>query len=197
MRKSLEDRFREVDRMPTPWDRSADQEASSAMSSWPRIRGIVLAAASLAVAGLVVVVAIKAADDGGPAATPDASWLMTTRGSCVEQFSAESLPNRDYAFEGVVVAVRPPANAEGTDPVGATTTVVFDVRQWFWGGTGDEARLRTYAAPPVSTEDLDASIGAHLLVSGDEDFFWSCGFTKPFSNDAAGEFDAAAAEVGA
>lgn len=196
MRKSLEDRFHEVDRMPTPWDRSADPEAPSAPSSRTRVRGIVLAAASLAVAGLVVVVGIKAADGGGPAAAPDASWLMTTQGSCVEQYSVETLPNRDYAFEGVVAAVDPPANPEGMDPGGATTTVVFDVRRWFWGGIGDQASLRTYAAPPVSTEALDASIGAHLLASGDEDFLWSCGFTKPFSDDAADEFDAAAAEVG-
>jgi hypothetical protein len=195
MRKSLEDRFHEVDRIPTPWDRSAGLEAPSGPSSWTRVRGVVLAAASLAVAGLVVVVAIKAAD-GGASVAPDASWLLTTQGSCVERYSAETLPNRDFAFEGVIAAVDPPANPEGTDPDGGTTAVVFDIRRWYWGGTGDQASLRTYAAPPVSTEALDASIGAHLLVSGDEDFLWSCGFTKLFSEGAAGEFEAAAGEVG-
>ena len=196
MRKSLEDRFHEVDSLPTPWDRSAGPEAPPAPASRTRFRGVMLAAASLAVAGLVAVVAIKAADGGGPATAPDASWLMTTQGSCVEQYSAETLPTRDYAFEGVVAAVDPPANLEGTDLGGTTTTVVFDVRRWFWGGTGDRASLRTYATPPMSTEALDASIGAHLLVSGDEDFLWSCGFTKAFGEVAAGEFEAAAVEVG-
>jgi hypothetical protein len=196
MRKSLEDRFHEVDTLPTPWDGSADPESPPAPAPRTRVRGVMLAAASLAVAGLVAVVAIKAADGGGPAAAPDASWLMTTQGSCVEQYSAETLSTRDYAFEGVVAAVDPPTNPEGTDPGGATTTVVFDVRRWFWGGTGDRASLKTYAAPPVSTEAPDASIGAHLLVAGDEDFLWSCGFTKPFGQGAADEFEAAAAEVG-
>lgn len=195
MRKSLEDRFHEVDNMPTPWDRSADLEVPTTPTTWTRVRGIVLAAASLAVAGLAVIVAIRATDGSGPAAAPDASWLMTTQGSCVERYSAETLSNRDYAFEGVVAAVDPPANPEAMDAGGATTTVVFDIRRWFWGGTGDQTSLRTYATPPVPTEALDASIGARLLVSGDEDFLWSCGFTKPFSDDAAGEF-AAAAEVG-
>jgi hypothetical protein len=196
VRKSLEDRFHEVDSLPTPWDGSAGLEAPPAPSSWTRVRGVVLAAASLAVAGLLAVVAIEAGGGGGPTAAPDASWLMTTQGSCVERYSAETLPTRGYAFEGVVAAVDPPANPEGKDPGGATTTVDFDVRRWFWGGTEDRASLRTYATPPVSTEALDTSIGAHLLVSGDEDFLWSCGFTKPFSEGAAGEFEAAAGEVG-
>lgn len=196
MRKSLEDRFHEVDRMPTPWDGSAGQEAPSAPSSRTRVRVVALAAASLAIAGLAAVVAIGAPDGGGPAVDPDASWLLTTQGSCVERYSAGTLPDRDYAFEGVVAAVDPPANLEGTDLGGATTTVVFDVRRWYWGGTGDRASLRTYAVPPVSTEAIDVSIGAHLLVSGDEDFLWSCGFTKPFSEGAASEFEATAAEVG-
>jgi hypothetical protein len=196
MRNSLRDRFREVDRVPTPWDTSAVRiETIPSPSSWNHARAVVLAAASLAVAGLVAIVAIVGTNGGGPTSAADASWLLTTQASCVEQYSAQTLPNRDYAFEGVIASVDRPGEPAGTDLGGATTTVIFDVKRWFWGGTGDRVSLRTYAAPPVSREAVDASIGAHLLASGDEDFLWACGFTKPFSESAADEFEAAAAEV--
>ena len=196
MTKSLEDRFREVDRVPTPWDTQERVETPSVRSSSTRVRAILLAAASLAVAGLAVIVSIRAADTDRPGTTPDASWLLATQGSCVERYSAETLPDRDYAFEGVVAAVQPPADPHGNDPGATATTVTFDVRRWFWGGIGGQISLRTYATPPASTGAVDASIGAHLLASGDGDFLWSCGFTKPFGEGAAGEFEAAAAEAG-
>jgi hypothetical protein len=196
MTKSLKDRFREVDRVPTPWDTSGGGARTiPSPSSTSRVRTIVLAAASLAVAGAVAVVAIVGADGAGRTPAPDASWLVSTeQGRCVEQYSADTLPNRDYAFEGVVAAVDPPANSD-PDPGGSATTVTFDVQRWFWGGTEDRVSLKTYAVPPVSTEAVEASIGAHVLVSGDAEFFWSCGFTKPFSEGAAGEFEAAAAGI--
>lgn len=195
MTKSLKERFREVDRVPTPWDSFAGAETPSVRPSSTRVRGVLLAAASLAVVGLAVIVSIKATGTGEPGATADASWLLATQASCVERYSAETLPDRDYAFEGVITAVQPPADPHGEDPATTATTVTFDVRRWFWGGTGDQVSLRTFSTP-ASTGAVDASIGAHLLASGDEDFLWSCGFTKPFSEVAAGEFEVAAGKVG-
>lgn len=193
MRKSLEDRFHEVDRMPTPWDEvAADLDPIATRGSRRGVATLGLVAASLAAAA-VATVAVIGGNRAAP--TPDASWLMSDAGMCVERYSPGTLPNRDYAFEGVIAAVEPPADALGNELGGAPTTVTFDVERWFWGGSGGEVSVRTYSAA-TSEEAAEGSIGAHLLVSGDEDFLWSCGFTQPFSEGAAGQFEAAAAEVG-
>jgi hypothetical protein len=187
MTKSLKERFREVDRVPTPWDEIA-ADVETPRSSRPRIAAVGLVAASVVAVAIVAVT--RQVDDGrGP--LPDATWLLTTQGSCVEQYSPRALPNRAWAFEGVIAAVDPPADAANADPATSTTTVTFQVERWFWGGTGDGVSLRTYAVPS-SAGALESSIGAHLLASGEDDFLWPCGFTKPFSRSALEEFEAAA-----
>lgn len=186
MSRSLKERFREVDRVPTPWDTIADG-AEEIPGRGSRARGAVvgLLAASLAAAALAVVVV----DGELPRRAPDASWLVATVGSCVEQYSTRTLPNREWAFEGTITAVETQADPAGDDPA-QTTTVRFEVARWFWGGTADEASLRTYATPS-SAGDVERSVGARLLVSGDADFLWACGFTQPFGSRGLQEFQAA------
>ena len=189
MRKSLKERFHEVDRLPTPWD-SVAARTKATPSRRPRAY---VAAAGLLAASLATVIAVQL-DGDEPAPAPDASWLMPDAGACVEQYSPQTLPNRDYAFDGVIATIDPPAEPGGTDAGGGTTTVTFNVRRWFWGGSGAEANLRTYSTP-LTEEAAEGSIGAHVLASGDEDFLWACGFTKPFSDGAQQEFEAAAARA--
>lgn len=192
MTMSLKERFHEVDRVPTPWDNAAAQaEAAPIRRPRPHVAAAGLVAASLAV---VATLAVVQRDGVGPTPAPDASWLTPDAGACVEQYSPQTLPNRDYAFDGVIAAIDPPAEPGGTDPGGGTTTVTFNVRRWFWGGSGKEVSLRTYSTP-LSEEAAESSIGAHVLASGDEDFLWACGFTKPFSESGVDEFETAAAEV--
>jgi hypothetical protein len=190
MNKTLKDRFSEVDLIPTPWDETARgvNHFAKQRSSRTAVHGLL--AASLVVAGALAVVFV---DIERREAGPDATWLLgETQGRCVEQYSPSTLQNRSWAFEGVITNVEGPADPPGEDPGQGTSTVTFDVHRWFWGGSEEQISLRTYASPS-SVGDIEASVDAHLLVSGEEDFLWSCGFTKPFTEVALGEFDAAAA----
>lgn len=109
--------------------------------------------------------------DGGP---------ITPGGiaSCVEQYSLETLANRDAAFDGTVEAV------DGD-------TITFTVNEWFRGGEGDTTTRRgastlggiTSAGPSVSLEP-----GTRLLVAGDDDFAWGCGFTQPYDAAVAAQW---------
>jgi hypothetical protein len=192
MNKSLKDRFSEVDFIPTPWDETARgvNHFAKRRSSRTAIHGLL--AASLVVAGALAVVFV---DIEGQEAGPDATWLLgETQGRCVEQYSPSTLHNRSWAFEGVITDVEGPADPPGEDPGQGTSTVTFEVHHWFWGGSGEQISLRTYASPS-SVGDVGDSVGAHLLVSGEEDFLWSCGFTKPFTEVALRHFDAAAAQI--
>jgi hypothetical protein len=191
MNKSLKDRFSEVDFIPTPWDETARgvNHFAKRRSSRTAIHGLL--AASLVVAGALAVVFVDKRQEAGP----DATWLLgETQGRCVEQYSPSTLHNRSWAFEGVITDVEGPAGPPGEDPGQGTSRVTFEVHRWFWGGSGEQISLRTYASPS-SVGDVGDSVGAHLLVSGEEDFLWSCGFTKPFTEVALRHFDAAAAEI--
>jgi hypothetical protein len=117
--------------------------------------------------------------------------LTRTAGSCVERYSPRTLQGRSWAFEGVITAVDEPVGPDATDPGGSTTTVTFDVVRWFWGGSEEVASLRTYTSPS-SAGEVERSLGARLLLAGEEDFLWQCGFTRPFTEERLREFEAAA-----
>ncbi|HEX6579589.1 MAG TPA: hypothetical protein VF195_01780 [Actinomycetota bacterium] len=193
MTTSLKDRFRQVDAIPTPWDERAaavPTQPPQAASHWAP-RALVLGAAAVAVA-FVAIVAGPAVEQR-PAPRGDASWLVGAQQSCVEQYSVEALANREYAFEGVIGDVAGPADPESPDPAHLTTTVTFEVERWFWGGSDAEIALQTYAATS-SVGELEDSVGARLLVSGDDIYIWACGFTQPASEQARSDYGAAAAE---
>lgn len=190
MKSSLEERFKEVDRVTTPWDEVAGG-VEEVPGRHPR-RGVTVASLLAAALAAAAVVGFVLVDGGEPKPAADASWLVgETAFSCVEQYSPETLSNRTYAFEGVIVAVDGPVDAPSEQAGSGTTAVTFDVDRWFWGGTRKQVSLRSYASPS-STGDVDGSVGAHLLVSGDGDFLWACGFTQPFSDDLLKAFQAAA-----
>jgi hypothetical protein len=193
MNTSLQDRFREVDAIPTPWDeRARTLPQAVPLRATPR-RGFALTAAAAAVAVVAAIgVVVGSADRDAEAPRPDASWLVAQgAGSCVEQYSVDTLANRGYAFEGVITDVAGPSDPSSPDPADQTTTVAFEVVRWFWGGSGPSAERRTYSLAS-SAGELDASIGARLLVAGDEDFIWSCGFTQPATDAARSEYEAVA-----
>jgi hypothetical protein len=113
--------------------------------------------------------------------------------SCVEQYSPETLEKREVAFDGTVEAVTPAFAGENADEPGE---VRFRVQEWFAGGSGQQVTLKHYSpgeAAVTSAGGPGLTTGARLLVSGDGGFVWECGFTQPYSAEAAAEWRAALA----
>jgi hypothetical protein len=192
MTSSLKERFREVERIPTPWD---DAARGSVPLAEPRpagmIRAVAIAASLALAAALAIVLVDRDADPRGGPEPRDVSWLTRTEGHCVERYSPQALEGRSWAFEGVITAVDGPLDPHAVDPGGSATTITFDVTRWFWGGSDQRISLRTYTSPS-SAGEVERSLGARLLLAGEEDFLWQCGFTQPFTEQRLLEFEAAA-----
>jgi hypothetical protein len=145
---------------------------------------------------------------GGAAAPPQAEDPgpppNSSAASCVETFSPQSLRDRAFAFDGTVLSIEPrqdPRLPPGEDEV---PWVTFDVNRWYAGG--QEARVGVWiedssSSPTISSVDsIAVEEGARLLVSGeprwggrplDDPIAWSCGFTEPWTEEAAADWDRA------
>lgn len=191
--KSLTRRFREIDKIGTPFDQwasPADDGGAAGSGTSGRASGRprrFLAAGISAIVVLGAAFTLMFSFSGAP----DISWISSVQGSCVEHYSIESLARRSWAFEGVIVDVRPPKNPESSDPIDLTTTIMFDVKHWYWGGSDKEVAFKVYSTRS-SAGEIDDSEGAGLLVSGEEDFLWLCGFTQGTSPEARADFAEAA-----
>jgi hypothetical protein len=169
------------------------QEARRPAPVWWRSRSVFAAVAAgvLLVAGAVSAVVLTGGPSGegpGPVNGPGPAL-----GSCVEQFSVETLADRDFAFDGTVSGVVTPGDAQ-TEEGAAATMVTFQVRHWFKGGSGDSVTVKTYEQPGAVTSiegSLDLSVGTRLLAAGDDDFLWSCGFSMPYTQASARLFSRA------
>lgn len=108
--------------------------------------------------------------------------------SCVETYSGTTIGNRDFAFDGTVVAIGPgETNKSGRGGLD-TAAVSFRVNEWFKGGTDDTVTI-DMGTSTSSAEDQTPAYeeGTRLLVSGeprwggaplDDALAWSCGFTR-------------------
>jgi hypothetical protein len=163
------------------WDRI--EEARMTEDTKTGIPRWAVAASGLA----VVVVAVAALQLGGaPAPDPqpsDGGGGGGAIGMCI-QFSVEELQARDFAFDGTVTALN-----------GDQAT--FAVNAAFWGVEGTSLTLT--AGVGMTSEEgiaLDGGpllvVGDRYLVSGDDVFAWSCGFTQVYDPGTAGEWAAAA-----
>ncbi len=98
-------------------------------------------------------------------------------GRCVEPTS-ETVRNADLAFEGVVV--------EST-----ADEVVLDPGRWYFGGDSDRVRLDV-ASPDGSPLRLHGQpqfrVGERWIVSATDGRVNSCGFTAPWSAEAAAAY---------
>lgn len=123
----------------------------------------------------------------------------------MEEYSAATIGNRDFAFDGTVVNI----GSGGTNKPGKgemdTAAVTFRVNEWFKGGTDATVTVDLGSVtgsvgpdqPPVYEE------GTRLLVSGEprwggeplEDAIaWSCGgFTRYYEAPVAEEWRRATA----
>lgn len=115
-------------------------------------------------------------------------------GSCVETYSRETLPNRQYAFDGEVTEVTEinnpepvPASPDETSTYEGEAKITFRVNRWYKGGSGASVTLKSSVSPgAVSSVDFPAmKKGSRYLVAGDEDFIGVCGFTRSYTESEA------------
>jgi hypothetical protein len=199
----LRGELRSVDQVPAPdltddvWAKVATPRRNPLLDEGVQgrgTRGLLVAAAGIIVLIVAVVgwMTLRNSDDPVRAGA-DASWLTgngTTQGSCVEQFSVDALASRSWAFDGTITEVVPAKDLESGAPEDIVTSVTFRVDRWYKGGSGDTVTVKTYNIPGVqaSNEGPDPSVGARILASGEDDYIWGCGFSKPFSEENAGLF---------
>ena len=97
---------------------------------------------------------------------------------CIEMYDLTTLKNREVAFAGTVKSV------EGDK-------VTFSVDEAFRGVTGDEVTLegaQGLSGLTSASEGASLEPGAKMLVSGDDGFVWTCGFTQPYADDVAAQW---------
>lgn len=95
-------------------------------------------------------------------------------GGCAFRYSVRAVQARGFAFDGTVVAI-------------GDAGVTFDVREWFAGGDAANVTL-TMAGPTqsgMSESPPSYTVGTRLLVSGEDQIVWGCGFTRYFEEETA------------
>lgn len=115
--------------------------------------------------------------------------------SCVAEFSARTLRERAFAFDGTVVEARVEQDSKAPGPELDMRQVVFVVHEWFIGGDQDVVEVWVPA---------EVFAGDRLLLSGeprwggepfDDAIAWTgCGFTTPHTVTAAGQWRAATSD---
>lgn len=118
-----------------------------------------------------------AADDP---VTPDGGISPggVSTGSCVELYDLQTLASREVAFAGTVTTV---------DGDAAT----FEVDRWYRGGADETVTLDGASALGGLTSAGGPALepGALLLVAGDGGFAWACGFTQPYDEAVAAQWE--------
>ena len=124
-----------------------------------------------------------------PAAETDAASdaVSTSSGSmasCVEEYSIQTLVNRKFAFDGTVTQIE---RGQYDDAAAAgKVRVSYDVNEWFAGGSRRSVTLDSWDfIVDGSSGDPELEDGTRVLVSGDTNMAWGCGFTRTFTSDEA------------
>jgi len=175
------------DQLPTS---SRDRVWSRIQEARMEEKGQVRAAQwTIAASGVALVaVMVAALTLGGTAApTPPAGNDGSGGGAigmCI-QFSIEELRARDFAFDGTVTAL-------------SGDQATFSVNDGFWG-VADGASVTLTAGIGMLEESgiaLDGGpllvVGDRYLISGDDTFAWTCGYSQVFDEATAAEWAAAA-----
>jgi hypothetical protein len=174
------------DQLPTSsrdriWSRI--QEARMVDNGQVRIAHWTIAASGVA----LVAVVVAALTLGGTAAPPPQTGNGDGGGGlgiCIA-FSMEELQARDFAFDGTVTAVN-------------GNQATFAVNDGFWG-VEDGTSVTLTAGIGMLEESgvaLDGGpllvIGDRYLISGDDSFAWTCGYSVVFDEATAAEWASAA-----
>lgn len=117
----------------------------------------------------------------------------TVPASCVETYDRDALGRRAFAFDGDLVALEPTASpGPSGERVGdASARATFAVGRWYRGGAGDTVVVRSWGlGRNTSTGGRPVAVGQRLLVAGEDDIAWDCGFTQPWEADRENEWRA-------
>jgi hypothetical protein len=157
----------------------------------------------------MMVLTIGVASCGGPArpqeTAEDRGPTPVSQGaSCVQEYSPQTLRDRAFAFDGTVLSIelrRDPNLDLEAEEDSRIPWVTFSVHRWYRGGSGDEVGVWVeFLDIETSAGTIRAEPGTRLLVAGeprwggaplDDAIAWSCGFTQPYSAQAAAEWEAA------
>jgi hypothetical protein len=98
-------------------------------------------------------------------------------GQCAFEFNEQTLAARGWAFDATVTAI-------------AGNQATFLVQRWFKGGPGESV---TRTIDGLTDDDSllggpGLDVGGRYLVTGDDDFAWSCGFTQFWNADVANDW---------
>ncbi|MEV6416955.1 hypothetical protein [Kribbella sp. NPDC051718] len=143
------------------------------------------AATAVIVAGLLV----------GTGAEPAGPRYLADSGSasCAFSYSLETLKQRRFAFDGTVQAINRPGAGYSQVYRQHYALVTFQVNEWFKpGGGGTTAVL--LSAPtgsPVGGNyayGFPFQVGTRLLITGDQDAAFTCGFSRFYDKASAREW---------
>jgi hypothetical protein len=111
--------------------------------------------------------------------------------SCAFTYSARTLAERAFAFDGTVTSIGPARTNRGGAESGYVS-VTFTVHEWFRGGSGPTVSVDMNPPTELTGTVVDEwgpsyGVGTRLLVSGmprwggaplDDAVAWTCGFTR-------------------
>jgi hypothetical protein len=120
---------------------------------------------------------------------PSTDVRVMTAASCAFEYDPSTLAQRSWAFDGTLVSLGSLEDSR----LGRVPSATFSVNHWYRGGGGDQVTVQ-FEMGPISEFAPEVEVGARLLATGeprwggqplDDPVAWGCGFTQPWSADAA------------
>ncbi len=149
-------------------------------------------------------VVVLAAGCGGSEADDTEPAPSAAAASCVEKYSPAALADRAFAFDGTVTSVELREDPWGPQQGGQASMVpwvTFSVNRWYAGGSADEVGVWIdFLNATTSAGTVEGEPGTRILVAGepafggeplDDPIAWPCGFTQPYTEEAAANWERA------
>ncbi len=149
-----------------------------AVRRWPQALGAGIGAMAVAALALVV---LNGSGRGAPGVLPEPEPSGgPISASCVDTYSLDSLPDRDFAFDGTVTGI-------------TGDSVTFQVNEAFRGDGSDSLTLTAMGMTGTTISSVGEPIlveGGRYLIAGDDHFVWPCGFSQTYHPDIAAQWAA-------
>jgi hypothetical protein len=128
-------------------------------------------------------------------------YLEDASASCAFTYSPEQLKQRDFAFDGTVVAIEKPSAAYGRHVQLSNLVVTFTVNEWFKPGGGGQTKVLLPANPGHRGDyayGFPYEVGSRLLITGAvnpdmasalvNQLAWACHFSRFYDKGSAREW---------